>query len=68
MSEPATRTARRTTTATYKMFIKVAQPNVPGGGGTVVLARSSRAKISIPLKTLRVRYDAWRALQPANYK
>src|SRR5262245_66578398 len=66
MSEPGDTNGDSHNNGTYKMFIKVAQPNAPNtdrGPGAIKPGEDLN-----PVKTLRVRYDAWRALQPANYK
>jgi hypothetical protein len=46
----------------YKMYITVAQPDQPGPN---VIKPGENLN---PVKTLRVRYDAWRKLQPASFK
>jgi hypothetical protein len=51
----------------YSMYLTVAQPNLPGvpdrGPGAIKPGENLN-----PVKTLRMRYDAWRKLQPATYK
>jgi len=47
----------------YAMYINVAQPGADRGPGAMKPGEDLN-----PVKTLRVRYDAWRKLQPANYK
>ena len=51
----------------YSMYLTVAQPNAPGGPdrGPGVIKPGENLN---PVKTLRMRYDAWRKLQPATYK
>jgi hypothetical protein len=46
----------------YKMYITVAQPTA--GGPNAIHAGENLD----PVKTLRMRYDAWRKLQPASFK
>jgi uncharacterized Ntn-hydrolase superfamily protein len=47
---------------TYSMYITVNQPD-PGGPNAIKPGENLN-----PVKTLRMRYDAWRAKQPASYK
>jgi len=47
----------------YKMYITVAQPGADRGAGAIKEGENLN-----PVKTLRVRYDAWRKAQPANFK
>src|ERR1043166_8242650 len=46
----------------YAMYLTVTQPQYPGPN-----AIHDGENLN-PVKTLRMRYDAWRKLQPANYK
>ena len=46
---------------TYAMFLRVAQP----GKGANAIAEGENLN---PVKTLRLRYDAWRKKQPASFK
>jgi uncharacterized Ntn-hydrolase superfamily protein len=46
----------------YAMYIAVSQPN-SGGAGAIKPGENLN-----PVKTLRMRYDKWRAQQPASYK
>jgi len=46
----------------YSMYIAVSQPN-SGSPGAIKAGENLN-----PVKTLRLRYDRWRATQPANYK
>ena len=46
----------------YSMYIAVSQPN-SGSPGAIKSGENLN-----PVKTLRMRYDKWRATQPANYK
>ncbi len=45
------------------MLIKVAQPGDDRGPGAIKPGEDLN-----PVKTLRARYDVWRAAQPASYK
>jgi uncharacterized Ntn-hydrolase superfamily protein len=67
MSEPGDTNGDSHNNGTYKMFIKVAQPSVPEGAdrGPGVMKPGEDLN---PVKTLRARYDVWRAAQPATYK
>jgi hypothetical protein len=47
----------------YAMYINVAQPGDNNGPGAIKPGENLN-----PVKTLRMRYDAWRKLQPATYK
>ena len=47
----------------YTMYINVAQPGEPNGAGAIKPGENLN-----PVKTLRMRYDAWRKLQPATFK
>jgi hypothetical protein len=47
----------------YSMYINVAQPGANNGPGAIKPGEDLN-----PVKTLRMRYDAWRKTQPANYK
>ena len=47
----------------YAMYINVAQPGADRGPGAMKPGENLN-----PVKTLRVRYNAWRKLQPASYK
>jgi hypothetical protein len=51
----------------YTMFIKVAQPTLANGGDSGPGAIKPGEDLN-PVKTLRMRYDAWRKLQPASFK
>ena len=63
MSEPGDTKGDSHNNGNYKMFIKVAQPGADRGPGAIKPGEDLN-----PVKTLRVRYDAWRATQPATYK
>jgi len=67
MSEPGDTNGDSHNNGTYKMFIKVAQPNVPGGADRGPGAMKPGEDLN-PVKTLRARYDVWRAAQPKDYK
>ena len=47
----------------YSMYLNVAQPGPNNGPGAIKDGENLN-----PVKTLRLRYDAWRKLQPADYK
>ena len=47
---------------TYTMYITVNQP-AQGGPNAIKAGENLN-----PVKTLRMRYDAWRKLQPASFK
>jgi hypothetical protein len=47
----------------YTMYITVAQPGENNGAGAMKPGENLN-----PVKTLRVRYDAWRKVQPATFK
>jgi hypothetical protein len=51
----------------YTMYINVSQPTAPGGPDRGPGAIKPGENLN-PVKTLRVRYDAWRKLQPADFK
>jgi hypothetical protein len=67
MSEPGDTNGDSHNNGSYKMFIKVAQPTVPGGADRGPGAMKPGEDLN-PVKTLRARYDVWRAAQPASYK
>jgi len=67
MSEPGDANGDSHNNGTYKMFIKVAQPTTPNGGDAGPGAIKPGEDLN-PVKTLRARYDAWRAAQPASYR
>lgn len=55
----------------YSLYLNVAQPSLPEQNG--VTRDPGKGKIKVgenlnPVKTLRMRYDAWRKTQPATYK
>ena len=47
----------------YAMYLTVAQPGENNGPGAIKAGENLN-----PVKTLRMRYDAWRKLQPATFK
>jgi Family of unknown function (DUF1028) len=47
----------------YAMYITVSQPGPDAGAGAIKPGENLS-----PVKTLRLRYDAWRKTQPASYK
>jgi uncharacterized Ntn-hydrolase superfamily protein len=63
MSEPGDMNGDSHNNGAYKMFIKVAQPGDDRGPGAMKPGEDLN-----PVKTLRARYDVWRAAQPASYK
>ena len=63
LSEPGDTNGDSHNNGTYKMFIKVAQPGDDRGPGAMKPGEDLN-----PVKTLRARYDVWRAAQPASYK
>lgn len=63
MSEPGDTNGDSHNNGSYKMFIKVAQPGDDRGPGAMKPGEDLN-----PVKTLRARYDVWRAAQPASYK
>ncbi len=55
----------------YSLYITVAQPTLPDQGGVKRDPGPGKIKAGEnlnPVKTLRMRYDAWRKNQPATYK
>jgi hypothetical protein len=56
----------------YAMYLTVTQPETIGGNGQVIVPAGPNAiragEDLNPVKTLRMRYDAWRKLQPASYR
>ena len=67
MSEPGDTNGKSHNDGTYKMFIKVAQPNVAGAADRGPGAMKPGEDLN-PVKTLRARYDVWRAAQPKSFK
>jgi hypothetical protein len=63
MSEPNDTNGDSHNNGKYAMYISVAQPGADRGPGAMTPGENLN-----PVKTLRVRYDAWRKLQPASYK
>ncbi len=63
MSEPGDTNGDSHNNGKYKMYITVAQPGADRGAGAIKEGENLN-----PVKTLRVRYDAWRKAQPANFK
>jgi len=63
MSEPGDPNGDSHNNGKYKMYITVAQPGPDRGAGAIKEGENLN-----PVKTLRVRYDAWRKAQPANFK
>ena len=63
MSEPKDTNGDSHNTGKYTMYINVAQPGEANGAGAIKPGENLN-----PVKTLRMRYDAWRKLQPATFK
>ena len=63
MSEPGDTNGDSHNNGKYKMYITVAQPGPDRGAGAIKDGENLN-----PVKTLRVRYDAWRKTQPPNFK
>jgi Family of unknown function (DUF1028) len=63
MAEPKDTNGDSHNNGKYAMYINVAQPGADRGPGAMKPGENLN-----PVKTLRVRYDAWRKLQPASYK
>ena len=63
MSDPDDTNGDSHNNGKYKMYITVAQPGENRGAGAIKEGENLN-----PVKTLRVRYDAWRKTQPANLK
>ncbi len=63
MSEPGDTNGDSHNNGKYQMYITVAQPGADRGAGAIKEGENLN-----PVKTLRVRYDAWRKAQPANFK
>jgi len=63
MSEPGDTNGDSHNNGKYSMYINVAQPGDNNGAGAIREGENLN-----PVKTLRVRYDLWRARQPATYR
>lgn len=66
MSEPSDTSGDSHNNGKYTMYLTVAQPSDPKvdrGPGAIKEGENLN-----PVKTLRLRYDAWRKLQPASFK
>ena len=63
MAEPSDTNGDSHNNGKYSMYITVAQPGADRGAGAIKPGENLN-----PVKTLRVRYDAWRKAQPANFK
>jgi hypothetical protein len=63
MSEPTDTNGDSHNNGKYAMYIKVAQPGENNGPGAIREGENLN-----PVKTLRLRYDAWRKAQPATYR
>ena len=63
MAEPKDTNGESHNDGKYTMYITVAQPGPNNGAGAMKPGENLN-----PVKTLRVRYDAWRKVQPATFK
>lgn len=63
MAEPNDTNGDSHSNGTYSMYITVAQPGEKNGPGAIKPGENLN-----PVRTLRMRYDAWRKLQPPNYR
>jgi uncharacterized Ntn-hydrolase superfamily protein len=63
MAEPTDTNGDSHSNGKYALFITVAQPGDGHGPGAIKPGENLN-----PVKTLRVRYDAWRKQQPKNFK
>src|SRR5262245_7389248 len=63
MAEPTDTNGKSHNDGKYAMYIKVAQPGENSGPGAIKEGENLN-----PVKTLRMRYDAWRKTQPATYR
>jgi len=63
MAEPKDTSGDSHNNGQYAMFITVSQPGPDKGAGAITAGENLN-----PVKTLRVRYDAWRKAQPATFK
>ena len=63
MAEPGDTSGQSHSDGKYSMYITVTQPGPDKGPNQIKPGETLN-----PVKTLRMRYDAWRKLQPADYK
>jgi len=63
MAEPGDTSGASHNDGKYAMYINVAQPGPKNGPGQIRPGENLN-----PVKTLRMRYDAWRKTQPASFK
>jgi hypothetical protein len=63
MAEPKDTSGDSHNNGKYAMYITVAQPGETNGAGAIKPGENLN-----PVKTLRVRYDVWRKLQPATFR
>jgi len=63
MAEPGDTSGQSHSDGKYAMYITVTQPGPDKGPNQIKPGENLN-----PVKTLRMRYDAWRKLQPADYK
>ena len=65
MSEPADTSGDSHNNGTYALYLTVSQPGADKGANAI---RAGVGENLNPVKTLRVRYDAWRKTQPASFR
>jgi hypothetical protein len=63
MAEPNDTNGESYNDGKYAMYITVAQPGENNGAGAIKAGENLN-----PVKTLRMRYDAWRKTQPASFR
>ena len=63
MAEPGDSSGDSHNNGKYAMYLNVAQPGASNGPGQIRAGENLN-----PVKTLRVRYDAWRKTQPASFR
>jgi hypothetical protein len=63
MAEPADTNGDSHNNGKYAMYITVSQPGADHGPHTITAGENLN-----PVKTLRLRYDAWRRMQPTSFK
>ena len=63
MSEKTDRNGDSYNNGTYALYLTVSQPGANNGPNQIKTGENLN-----PVKTLRMRYDAWRQKQPASFK
>ena len=63
MAEPGDSSGDSHNNGKYAMYLNVAQPGASNGPGQIHPGENLN-----PVKTLRMRYNAWRKTQPASFK